>query len=349
MPPGGQQSEHARSNILRCRDVGGEERERRRDGYQRSQELLSPSVWARLQGRLSARVDVGAGRNKRSWIRKIQAVYNPAARPPTKRGYNPWHPVKRWAKHLREKYGYEPEHIDFSAPIPDSLPNLVFLDWVWLLLHAAVLNVLPFVLAYLTSYYTPTIGLSCRSITFLLYFLFQIWLSAIWLWDFQDDKHFDLVYYVGRRRNQGLDGPAGGTSPGYPIPSIMTILTLFGAVGSAFTAIFGTIFQLTGVYRNCKCILPVTAWGQDDFFFQISTNSAEAITYAKRYWMTTGVASIIMLIVVCYVGWWYQRHWRRFFTQLIDRLLIPPPAAVNQPSEEPEDRARSKPCESRIE
>jgi hypothetical protein len=46
------------------------------------------------------------------------------------------------------------------------------------------LMVLPFVLAFITSYYTPTIGLACRSLTFLLYFVFQVWLGMIWLFDF---------------------------------------------------------------------------------------------------------------------------------------------------------------------
>ncbi len=234
--------------------------------------------------------------------------------------------------------------MDFSAPIPDSLPNIGTFQWVWLLIHAAILNVIPFVLAYLTSFYTPSIGLSCRSATFLIYFLFQIWLSAIWFWDFRNDQQFNLWHRIGEvgKSEEGQDSTAitsttsttSSSSHGFQIPSGMALLTVFGVIGSAFTAIFGTIFQLVGVYRNCKCLMPITAWARGDFFFQVSTHSAEAITYARKYWMATGISSIVLLIVVCYVGWWYQRHWRRLFTELIDKLLIPSPTAGQESREQ---------------
>ena len=263
------------------------------------------------------------GRNKRSWIRRIQLRYSSATPQPDARHVNPWPPERSWAAHLRTKYGYATEHLEFSAPIPESIPDMVLVDWVWLLVHAAILNALPFLFAFLTSYYTPPIGLSCRSFTFLLYFLFQIWLSAIWFWDFPSEQHFDLWHRIGQGRNKETGDLAGPSSSRTRLPSLVTVLTLFGVIGSAFTAIFGTIFQLVGIYRNCKCLMPLTAWGREDFFFQVSTNSAQGITYAQRFWMTTGVASIVLLIVVCYVGWWYQRHWRRLFTELVDKLLIP--------------------------
>src|SRR5215471_1116746 len=61
---------------------------------------------------------------------------------------------------------------------------LDFFDWVFLILATLVLLAAPFVLAFLTSFYTPTVGLSCRSLTFLIYFCSQVWLSLIWLVDF---------------------------------------------------------------------------------------------------------------------------------------------------------------------
>ncbi len=262
------------------------------------------------------------GRNKRSWIRRIQSRYSSTAPQPSAQHLNPSRPERNWAAHLRTKYGYATEHVEFSAPIPESMPNIGMLDWVWLLVHAVILNALPFLFAFLTSYYTPPIGLSCRSFTFLLYFLFQIWLSAIWFWDFPSEQHFDPWYRIGQKSNKERGDMAGSSSYWIRVPSLMTVLTLFGVIGSAFTAIFGTIFQLVGIYRNCKCLMPLSAWGQEDFFFQVSTNSAEGITYAQKYWMTSGVASIALLIVICYVGWWYQRHQRRSFTELVDKLLI---------------------------
>ena len=40
----------------------------------------------------------------------------------------------------------------------------------------------PFVLAFLTSYFTPQIGLSCRSLTFTVSFCIQVAQIGLWLW-----------------------------------------------------------------------------------------------------------------------------------------------------------------------
>ncbi len=125
----------------------------------------------------------------------------------------------------------------------------------------------------------------------------------------------------------------------------MAVITLFGFVGSAFTAILGTVMQLLGVFRNCRCIAPVTYWtsaGFENFMIPISTNSPDSIYYARKYWLLTGWASISFMVVVCYVAWWYQRHWRRLFMEMIDKLLVPPPIAGLGPGiQEPgiQDRA----------
>lgn len=53
----------------------------------------------------------------------------------------------------------------------------------------------------------------------------------------------------------------------------------------------------------------------------ISTNTAQAIRLANDFWLPTGVASIVLLIVVCYVGWWYQIYWRIQFNNAAKELL----------------------------
>ncbi len=183
-----------------------------------------------------------------------------------------------------------------------NVPLLGIVGWTSLILTAAVLIIIPWVLAYITSYYTPTVGLSCRTFTFVLYFLFQLLLTVLWFADFHRDRHYRL------RENNGW-------------PSWFCCLIIFGFVGSAFTAIAGTFMQILGVYRNCKCDLPMSVWGDQSYKFLISTNSADQIYYAQLYWLGTGVASIILLIVFCYLGWWYQRHWRLRFTKVVKDVL----------------------------
>jgi len=81
--------------------------------------------------------------------------------------------------------------------------------------------------------------------------------------------------------------------------------------------------QIAGVYKNCLCYTPLKYWGSKtvDFRFQISDNSTYNIQYAHEFWQSTGIAAIVLLLGVCYGGWWYQRHWRAKFSGLIDIVL----------------------------
>jgi hypothetical protein len=123
--------------------------------------------------------------------------------------------------------------------------HLDFFDWVEVGLITIVLVVLPFVLAFLTSFYTPRVGLSCRTFTFLLYFLFQLCYSRLWLYDFFHSQHL--------RRDVNT---AGRQLPNHA-RTISNSLLGFIAFGSGFTAVIGTLFQIIGVYRNCLCAVPM--------------------------------------------------------------------------------------------
>lgn len=186
----------------------------------------------------------------------------------------------------------------------ETVPNLGFFAWSMLVMTAAILIVIPWVLAYVTSYYTPTIGLSCRTLTFLLYFLFQLLLAAIWYYDFRGER-------PKPRRN-----PVTGW------PTWFGVILFLAFVGAVFTAMIGTFLQIVGVYRNCKCFVPLPFWGKNDFSFIISSNSAEMIYYAQKYWLSGGIASIVLLIFFCYMGWWYQRHWRTRFVKVVKDVLM---------------------------
>jgi len=257
------------------------------------------------------------GRNKREWIRHVLDehwnVIN-AEVTLTKR------PTWNWNAYLRSSASKVKTVSRLSgdkAPDEEAQTkekdidnfDLDFFDWIELLSIDIILLLIPFVLAFLTSYYTPAIGLSCRTFTFLLYFCFQILLSIVWAWDFPHTQPSPLttkaewVPFIHRR------------------PTIYCLLRGFCFLGSLFTAIIGTLMQILGVYRNCLCTIPMSAWGSRDFMLPISTNTGDNIRYARHYWVNTAIASIVLLIVVCYVGWWYQRHWRYKFTNILDILL----------------------------
>lgn len=213
-------------------------------------------------------------RSKRNWIKAVQSL-------------------PRYDIAVQSLQEYGSRHRD--------LTELGIIGWGALTFIASVLIGVPCALAFVTSYYTPTVGLSCRTLTFVLYFVFQAWLAALWLVDFRRPEQTPL--YNAR---SGL-------------PTVFFILVLLGFAGSLFTTIAGTLLQLIGVFRNCGCSVPTWAWrpGSGDFRFVISTNSAEMIRLAGLYWLSTGVASLALLMSFCYLGWWYQESVRQRFRHVV--------------------------------
>jgi len=119
-------------------------------------------------------------------------------------------------------------------------------------------------------------------------------------------------------------------------PTWFGLLLAFLVLGSLFTTVVGTFLQIIGVYRNCLCDIPIGNWRNGDFTLAISTNTKDDIYFATKFWLPTGVTSVVLLIVVCYIGWWYQRHWRSQFRDVIQQLLYPE-------SKEPKPKPESTP------
>jgi hypothetical protein len=172
------------------------------------------------------------GRNKRNWIRAVQRQYHLQA----------WHAPTTGRLHRRIIVGLRilwRNSLDSSRA--SQVPMIGIFGWVVIILTASILVAIPFVLAYMTSYYTPTIGISCRTLTLLLSFLFQACLTVLWLIDFSNAEH--LPFY----------------SKDSISPTLFFVLTLLCISGSALTTTVGTFLQLLGVYRNCLCNIPMSA------------------------------------------------------------------------------------------
>jgi hypothetical protein len=56
------------------------------------------------------------------------------------------------------------------------------LDWFLILFMATFLLGVPFILAFLTAFFTPPVGLACRSLTFTVYACAQFTQVFLWLW-----------------------------------------------------------------------------------------------------------------------------------------------------------------------
>ena len=197
-----------------------------------------------------------------------------------------------------------------SSTAPENLANGLEMtggDWIVITTYAYALIIIPSCLAFLTSFYTPKIGLSCRSMTFLLYMLSQFWLIIMWIWDLCCSHNDD---------NGNLQTPATHHWQKY----IWYTLTVLGGFGAIFSAIGGTMMQIMGVYRNCLCSTPMTEWYSDDARFNIGVYSAEDIDKASTWWKGTSAGAVAFLAMICYIGWWYQRRLRSRFRFLVDRI-----------------------------
>lgn len=116
-------------------------------------------------------------------------------------------------------------------------------DWCLIFGAAVIPLTASFMLAFITSFNTPRVGLACRSLTHLLYFATQLIQMILWMYRNRvvlddDNKPNTLVASI---RN-----------------AVFIFLTLLIGLLAAFVSVGGTLMQLIGVYRNCLCKVSAT-------------------------------------------------------------------------------------------
>lgn len=225
---------------------------------------------------------------------------------------------KKWINNLIETY--ETRHVFGNRDRDSDIDHLRLvttlspLDWFLILSLVALLLGVPFVLAFLTAFFTPEIGLSCRSLTFTVYACLEFSQVLLWLWAYvgprpaRSDGRKDLLNFF--RRNgwldrQGFFNPASTDwllgprkhrtfrqvwqkTRCQPMRALWCLVwyflsTLFG-ISAIVTALGGTLMQLMGVYSAGLCYVTVANWTlpyDKRPMPVISTNSKEMIYYAS--------------------------------------------------------------------
>ncbi|KAK2609843.1 hypothetical protein N8I77_003320 [Diaporthe amygdali] len=222
------------------------------------------------------------------------------------RGYN----KLRWIRTLLKTYGYpshtiqdrvgQDEQGDNMQDLEDlrEKTTLAPLDWFLILFMAAFLLGVPFVLAFLTAFFTPQVGLSCRSFTFTIYACAQFSQVLLWLWAYAGppgkakgpdipkersaplkffwrggwlDKH---GFYDPRNTDHFLDSKQSRSPREIwkqmksrdfrDIRSVWAclwyFLYIFFGVIAGVAALGGTLMQLLGVYTANICQVSVYDW-----------------------------------------------------------------------------------------
>ena len=224
------------------------------------------------------------------WLPSYALVYQSIYRPASM--WNRGKSKRDWIKLLCEKYP------------TDGLKREVKMrkrDWIKVLGGVLFLILIPSFLALFTAYFAPRVGLSCRSGTVLMYTVFQVLLIFLWLWD--------LWQADATRKRPAVKGVR-----------VWSILVGLCSLVAIFITVGGTMMQIIGVYRNCLCMLSMTEWVKKDANVLLSTNNRVHIEAATRTWLPLGGTATAFLGVVAYIGWWYQRHLRFQFKDLVHRL-----------------------------
>ncbi|KAI1478862.1 hypothetical protein K445DRAFT_23961 [Daldinia sp. EC12] len=269
-----------------------------------------PSSWAQYRTKIKSYKGIGFIVKRIEGYNPIETAFEGRFRTVKlwKRGLN----KREWVQEAISEYELSSEYRSGDGIPPDELRKALTLnhqDCFYVLVGALFAVLAPCCLAFLTSYNTPQAGLSCRSLTYLVYAISQVCEMALWTCAAR------LRIRYGTRWSE--------TNP------IAKRICWWGQVFVGFFAIFaavgGTTMQLVGVYRSCACKVPVRYWprlSDPNAYIVLSDNTAEDIEAAQRWWTVTGSTAVVVVGIVCALAWWHQRRLRKRFRDEADKLDI---------------------------
>ncbi|KAI8958950.1 hypothetical protein F5Y11DRAFT_362223 [Daldinia sp. FL1419] len=270
-----------------------------------------PSFWAQYLERIRSWEGVGFVVRQIEGYNPIETIFEGGFRTVKlwKRGLN----KREWVLEAISEYALSSEYRRRSdMASPEDLHKALMMsyqDCLYILVGALFAVLAPCCLAFLTSYNTPQAGLSCRSLTYLVYAISQVCEMALWTCAAR------LRIRYGTRWSE--------TNP------IAKRICWWGQVVvgffSVFAAVGGTTMQLVGVYRSCACMVPVRYWprlNHPDAYIVLSSNTAEDIQAAQSWWTVTGSTGVVVVGIVCALAWWHQRRLRKKFRDEADKIDV---------------------------
>lgn len=226
----------------------------------------------------------------------------------------------------------------------EDVIQLSFSTWFTIVIMSLFLIVVPFILSFLVTFFTPEVGVSCRSGTFLLHFATQLTQCVLWFWAYAHiivngqkvrgsalGKH---GFYNPTSLNLNCDGGSmlrdiWHLAKERPINLLFSIAWYLLAILSGMLAVCcvigGTSMQLMGVYTADICQLTTSYWFGNPVEnappVVLSVNTSAAIAAADRWWVPCGIFGTVFIGVSAFVGWWYQRRLRNRFRWLVDNIF----------------------------
>ena len=187
------------------------------------------------------------------------------------------------------------------------------LGWLLIATTSFGLILIPCALSYWIEYTTRPVGVSCRSLTILMYcgsqlalIILAAWSHVTAAWENEDMKKVRWLFRL-RRTWLGV---------------LVTTLVLMPAwMVATFTTVAGTLMQITGIYNNCLCA--ITAWNwlsPSNAVMGLATDTQEDRD-ASWHWNRAGYTAVGFLACITYLGWWGQKFLREKFIQRVKDLV----------------------------
>ncbi|KAI1478035.1 hypothetical protein F4774DRAFT_386704 [Daldinia eschscholtzii] len=180
--------------------------------------------------------------------------------------------------------------------------------------YGFTLYFVPTFFSVLVSYTTPQPGFGCRSLLVFAYGVSQLILQLLWL---------IRRYFSTRGTQRNTNNTMYNLTKSASI-YLWYFLFIFAIFLGAFTSIGGTIFVLTNVLTNCFCAIPAkywwNRWTNPDALIFVDDATWEQLYYAEKWWFPAGVVSVVFMIIVAYIGWWYQRSLRQRYYDLVEKI-----------------------------
>ncbi|KAI1416456.1 hypothetical protein F5Y13DRAFT_177574 [Hypoxylon sp. FL1857] len=213
-----------------------------------------------------------------------------------------------WIRKLGEEYPYlrtmREEVLEKS--LEKDLWTSNFYGWA--------LYFVPTLFGIIVSYNTPRAGFGCRSIIMLAYVASQMSLQILWL----------LRWYFRQGQWENINKFWYTVAQSPLIRCLWYFLFSCATLIAALSSIGGTIFVLTNVLTNCFCAVPARywwdRWTNPDALIFVDDATYEQLYYAEKWWFPAGVAGVVFMTFVAYIGWWYQRSLRHRFHDLVEQI-----------------------------
>ncbi|KAH8198454.1 hypothetical protein TruAng_007386 [Truncatella angustata] len=243
------------------------------------------------------------------------------------------HVKKGWIEKIISTYGTRKDHEYMGQTEEDKdmmdlreRTTLVAFDWVFILALMSLLIYVPYILAFMTSYFTPPIGLACRSLTSSVYACSQAGQILLWFWTNVGEAsaegytdHLKVLDYETRNTWLHRSGFFKASSISWLTNSnphwnprmpwlilkskrvwtarmlwcvIYHFFAVIFGIGAVFSVLGGTTMQLMGVYSANICSVQARYWlspHESRPGVVASKNTAAAIEAARSRSDSTGL------------------------------------------------------------